>query len=164
MDVTTLEMFENTINELDEFIFIKPICDFFKINYENQCRIIQKDTILKTSSTKKSNKMLFGDERERYTLSKKGFIRWIQLLNPQLVQVSLRDKLEIYQSNVFEFFYQSAIERKQFFEIYSEILSMQRAQKELNSKIKERKEVLHSFKFIKEMRFSLPMDLFSQIE
>lgn len=164
MDNATLEMFDKTINQIDDFVFVKPICDFFKINYENQCRVIQKDSILQSCSTKKSNKMLFGDERDRHTLSKKGFIRWIQLINPQLVQVSLREKLEIYQTNVFEYFYQSAIEKKQFFEIYSEILSLKKAQKEISSKIKEKTDCLHSFKFIREMRLSLPVDLFSNLE
>lgn len=103
-NTTALTMFNTTVKYSGEEIFIKPFCDFFEISYENQCRFIKKDVILQTSSTKKSDKLLFGDERERLTLNKVGFMRWIQLINPQIVQVSLREKLKEYQYLIFEFF------------------------------------------------------------
>jgi len=60
-------------------IFIQPLCEFFGINILNQQRIIKNDPVLSTSHTKKYDKLVFNDTRKRYCLSKKGFIRWVQL-------------------------------------------------------------------------------------
>lgn len=102
-NTTALSMFDTTVKYSGDQIFVKPFCDFFQINYRNQCRIIKNDVILQTSCTKKYDKLLFGDERERLTLSKAGFLRWIQLLNAQIVHVSLKEKLIDYQCLIFEF-------------------------------------------------------------
>ena len=107
METGLSNMFSTTILYSGDYIFVKPFCDFFNINYENQIRNIQGDEILKSEATKKSNKMLFNDKKERYTLSKKGFIRWIQRINPQIVQVSLREKLKQYQIFIFDFLFGS---------------------------------------------------------
>jgi hypothetical protein len=101
------EMYALTVRQMDDYIFVQPICDFFEINYENQCRIISQDEILQSNSTKKSSELHFSDKRLRLALTKKGFIRWIQLINVQTVQVTLREKLIEYQSGIFEVMYGS---------------------------------------------------------
>lgn len=105
MNTTALQMFNLTIKYADDTIFVQPFCDFFQINSQNQYRVINKDLILKSERTKKSSKLIFGDERPRLTLSRRGFIRWIQLINPQIVHVSLREKLMEYQTLIFDFLF-----------------------------------------------------------
>ena len=79
METTALTMFNQTVKYEQEYIWLKPVCDFFKINYENQTRKIKNDPILANQSTKKSNSLMFGDKYPRILLTKKGFIRWVQL-------------------------------------------------------------------------------------
>lgn len=100
---TTLSMFNTTVKYSGDHIFVKPFCDFFQIDYDNQLKRIYNDEICKTSAGKNTDKLIFGDKKERVTLSKVGFMRWIQLINPQIVQVSLREKLKEYQIMIFEF-------------------------------------------------------------
>ncbi|HMG94374.1 MAG TPA: phage antirepressor N-terminal domain-containing protein [Chryseolinea sp.] len=105
METSALEMFNATVKYTGEHIFIKPFCDFFQINMQNQYRSIDKDEILRSERIKKSSMLLFNDERARVALSKRGFTRWIQILNPQIVQVSLRQKLIQYQRLIFDFLF-----------------------------------------------------------
>lgn len=112
MENQELQLFKDTVKYGGEDIFIQPFCDAFGISYRNQCRVITKDKILQTSSTKKSAKLIFGDERRRVCLTPKGFIRWIQLINVQIVHPTLREKLEFYQNYIFDFLYGNWEERK----------------------------------------------------
>ncbi len=106
-----LIIFESTIRKIDGLIFIKPLCDFFHIDYDNQVKRIGKDPILKNQTSKKTDKSLFGDKIPRLAVSKRGFVRWIQIINPQIVQVSLRKKFIDYQIRIFDYLYSSSIER-----------------------------------------------------
>jgi hypothetical protein len=110
METTSLDLFKKTVifNEND-CIFIQPLCDFFEINRENQQRIIKNDAILSNHSTKKSNEFLFGDNYPRTCLTKKGFIRWIQILNVTIVREDLKDKLIEYQTMIFDYLYGEAV-------------------------------------------------------
>ena len=78
METTALKMFESTVSYEGDQIFVKPLCDFFKIDYQNQVERIRNDSILANSYGKNRNKMVFGDNYPRVSLDKKGFIRWIQ--------------------------------------------------------------------------------------
>lgn len=141
-NTTALTMFDSTVKYSGEEIFIKPFCDFFEINYQNQCRFIKKDVILQTSWIKKSDKLLFGDERERLTLSKVGFMRWIQLINPQIVHVSLREKLKEYQSFIFEFFLGNIKSEDKTKLAYSRLNKLKRLQSRIKAEInKSEKEI-----------------------
>lgn len=64
MEKTPLTMFNNTVKYAGDCIFIKPFCDFFQINYDNQCRKIKSSPLLQRSAGKNTDKFLFGDERE----------------------------------------------------------------------------------------------------
>lgn len=112
MEKAALQMFTSTVKNDDEHIYIKPLCDFFKIDPENQGDKIKNDLILAKSSVKKPNKTLFGDNYPRLCLDKKGFIRWIQLLNPNIIDKNLRPSFLIYQELIFEFLYGAAEEQK----------------------------------------------------
>ncbi len=108
METNSLQMFDTTIKYSGEDIFIKPLCDFFKIEYDNQLRNIKNDPILQTSAGKNPSMLLFGDDRPRVTLSKRGFLRWIQLINPRLVPENLREKLTDYQAQIFDYLFRSS--------------------------------------------------------
>jgi P22_AR N-terminal domain len=134
-----LELITKTVQIDNNFIYIKPICDYFEINYENQCRYIAKDTILKNWSTKKSNSLLFGDNYPRVLIGKNGFIRWIQQLNSNLVRKDLKDTLVTYQKNIFDFLY-AAVENttdnnKAIIQLYSKLDDLKLMRKDINSKI-----------------------------
>lgn len=107
MDSTALVMFRNTVMYSGNDIFIKPFCDFFDINYENQRRVINSDRLLQKWSTKKSSSLQFGDKYVRVLLTKKGFLRWIQQLKINIVRKDLQEKLAIYQEYIFDYLYGS---------------------------------------------------------
>ena len=108
METTALKMFESTVKYENDQIFVKPLCDFFKIDYQNQVERIKNDPILANSYGKNRNKMVFGDNYPRVSLDKKGFIRWIQLINPSILPEDLRQNFMTYQTLIFDFFYGSA--------------------------------------------------------
>jgi hypothetical protein len=110
MENQDLQVFNQTVvYDENSSIFVQPFCDFFGINVQNQLRMIQNDTILSSQGIKKSSDFIFNDKRQRMCLTKKGFIRWIQLINPNIVKAEVREKLIMYQSMVFDFIYGEAI-------------------------------------------------------
>lgn len=111
IETSTLTMFESTIKYSGDVIFIKPFCDFFGIQYENQCRVIKRHHILGKMVVKKHDTFTFNDKFERYCLPKRGFITWILGLNPSIVQDNLRKKLMQYQELILDYMFGS-IERE----------------------------------------------------
>jgi len=108
MNEQDLALFQKTIiSDENNHIFVQPLCDFFGISNQNQSRIIKTDPILSKEWTKKSNEFLFGDKHSRNCLSKKGFLRWIQLISPNIVKQELKEKLIEYQVLVFDYIYGS---------------------------------------------------------
>lgn len=81
--------------------FVKPICDFFKIDYDNQVKNIKNDRICQTGTGKKTDETVFGDKRDHLTLSTKTVLRWIQTVNPSIIDGQIRDKFIEFQSNIF---------------------------------------------------------------
>jgi hypothetical protein len=138
MDNTAIKMFSNTIKYDDNtWIWVKPVCDFFKINYENQTRKIKSDPILANHSTKKSNSLMFGDNYPRLLVDKIGFIRWIQLINPNTIATELRSSFEKYQELVMEFLFGS-VEREQKATInYARLKKLRRLKGIINAEIKK---------------------------
>jgi hypothetical protein len=135
MSNSSISMFKDTVRYSGDSIFVKPICDFFQIDYENQLKRINKDPILSKLALKKTSITQFGDGFGRITLPKKGFIRWIQLINPQLVQVNLRDKLIEYQTSVFDFLY-GYIEREEEIKVkYRRLYKLKRLKTRINTEI-----------------------------
>jgi isopropylmalate/homocitrate/citramalate synthase len=127
-----IEIFKEVVTYEKNQIWIKPFCDFFNINYENQTRVIKSDAILANQSTKMSNSLVFGDNYRRVLLSKKGFVRWIQILNVNLVKPELREKFLSFQELIFDFIYGN-IEEKEVTALKQQRLAKL---KKLESKIK----------------------------
>ncbi len=131
METNEIKMFSNTIKYCGEDIFIQPFCDFFQIDYLNQRKVINNNPLLKTSVSKKTSKLLFGDERERIALSKKGFITWILQLRCQIVHPSLQENLYKYQNLIFDYLFGSIEREERFKKNYARIKKLKR----LKSKI-----------------------------
>ncbi len=112
MEKTALQMFTATVKNDDEHIFIKPLCDFFGIDSEKQVVKIKNDPILAFCYAKKSNKTQFGDNYLHFCLDKKGFIRWIQLINPNTINKNMRNSFLSCQELIFEFLYGAAEEQE----------------------------------------------------
>ena len=112
MKTAISQIFEKTIQTDGEYIFIKPLCDFFKIDTENQVLKIKNDPILANCYGKNSNKMLFGDNYPRFCLDKKGFVRWIQIINPTIIDQNLRASFLIYQELILDYLYGAAEEQQ----------------------------------------------------
>lgn len=108
METTALKMFDSTIRkDENDRIFVQPLCAFFKIDTDYQVEKIKNDQILGKSYEKNRNNFIFGDNYPRVSLDKKGFLRWIQLLNPNTVEESLRETFILYQELVFDYLYGS---------------------------------------------------------
>ena len=86
-------------------IFVEPICKFFGINFKNQKERIIEDPILQSEGGKKYHELSFGDKRLRLCLGRRGFIRWIQIINPAIVRPELRKLFVQYQIAVFDYLY-----------------------------------------------------------
>jgi len=110
MENSELQLFRQTVvAEHNDCIFIHPVCEIFEIDSKNQYKIIKNDPILSNQGGKKTASLLFGDNYLRVFLTRKGFIRWIQLLNPNIVREDLREKLIQYQTNIFDYIYGEAL-------------------------------------------------------
>jgi len=90
----------------DDFVFIEPVCDFFRISYINQKRRIADDPICQTGSTKKYSELIFGDKRRRLCVDKRAFLRWIQIISVSIIHPNLRELFQEYQVAVFDYLYQ----------------------------------------------------------
>ena len=112
MNAESLTLFKQTIQYHAQDIFVKPVCDFFNLDYQNQVEKIRIDLILKNCYGKNRNNSLFGDNYPRVTLTKKGFIRWIQLINPNTIAENVRDKFIEYQTMIFDYLFGSMEENE----------------------------------------------------
>ncbi len=109
----SIKVFKKTVIMVNEYIAVKPLCDFFGISYKRAAERIRNDEILKNEWTKMSSETLFGDNRERFCVTKKGFVRWIQLINAGIIGHELRSKFIEFQSNVFDYLYEGNVIKNQ---------------------------------------------------
>jgi hypothetical protein len=93
--------------------FVKPICDFFGIDYENQTKRINNDKICQTDTGKNLSEQVFGDKIQRLTLRDRGFSRWIQIINPSIIAGELTEKFEIFQANIFDYLWNGNIQKRE---------------------------------------------------
>jgi hypothetical protein len=126
METTALQMFTDTVKETDNMIWVRPLCDFFQIDVQNQYTKIKNDPILgklygKNSTDLVQNEKLYGknstdfginDKNGRILLTKKGFIRWIQIINPNIIPFQLLDQFIEYQEKIADFLFGSVEEHE----------------------------------------------------
>ncbi len=100
-----LALRQTIVKAEDDKVFIELACKFFGINLLNQTERIRKDEICKSDFGKNHSEAVFGDKRLRLCLGKKGFIRWIQIINTAIVRKELRELFVQYQVAVFDYLY-----------------------------------------------------------
>jgi hypothetical protein len=88
-----------------EEIFIEPVCNFFGIHLKNQIERIKRDRICQSDVRKNSCQAMFGDNKQRNCMGKRGFIRWIQIINAEIVRPELQTLFIQYQVAVFDYLY-----------------------------------------------------------
>lgn len=103
METTALKMFTETVKEENNLIWVRPLCDFFQIDVQNQYIKIKKDPILAKLYGKNSTDLGKNDKNGRILLTKKGFIRWIQIINPTIIPDELREKFIEYQEKISDY-------------------------------------------------------------
>jgi hypothetical protein len=89
----------------DGYIFIDPVCKFFGIQTRNQIARLKADKICQSDMRKNIFKAEFGDTKRHVCVGKRGFLRWIQIINPAILRKDLRDLFEEYQAAVFDYLY-----------------------------------------------------------
>ena len=157
MQTAILQIFEKTIKTDGYDIFIKPLCDFFGLDTENQVLKIKKDPILANCYGKSSNKTMFGDNYLRFCLDKKGFVRWIQIINPNIIVGKLRESFLLYQEMIFDYLYGAVEEQMMIGKLNAQLQAMKSEYSRIGNEIRitqrELFEVLN-----KRYQYSLPFD------
>ena len=156
-------MFTDTVKFEKTGIWVRPVCDFFKIDVRNQHRNIKNDPILGKLVEKSLPDLGEIDKNGRILLTKKGFIRWIQIINPSIVPANLRDQFIQYQDLITDFILGSLEEHELISNLntqlqvyrnqYSELGNLIRnTQKELNEALNQRYQYRIEFKEQKQMQ------------
>lgn len=82
MQKQELEVFESAVQVIEnDYIAIKPCCEFFEIDYRKQLARIKTDIVTSQLCSKQIIVAADGKQREMYSLPKSGFLRWIYTLN-----------------------------------------------------------------------------------
>lgn len=117
-------------------IWIKPVCDFFQINVQNQYRKIKNDHILKNLWTFLSTDSGEIDKNGRILLTKKGFVRWIQIINPKTVAENLRKQFLQFQEIVIDYLFGTAEEHEKLLSNYTRLKRLRRLHSKVASEIR----------------------------
>lgn len=89
--------------------------------------------------------LIFGDERERIALTKRGFITWILQLRCQIVHPSLQEKLIQYQMLIFDFMFGS-VEREDKIKIdYARLNKLKRLKSKIVNEIAKCEKEIHNY-------------------
>lgn len=153
METTALAMFRQTIKYSGQNIWVRPVCEFFNLDVRNQHKKIKNDPILgklvvkntpdfeKNGNNGRKNRTDLGeiDSNGRILLTKKGFIRWVQIINANTIAEELREKFSIYQELVFDYLYGSADEEKQIKVHYNRMLKLERLYSRIGTEMKREK-------------------------
>jgi len=155
METTALQMFNATVKFIDDHISIKPFCEFFGLDFQNQCERIKRDPVLNQLY---GNFRTTGADSKRYMmvcLTKRGFIRWIDRLNPQNVAENLREKFIQFQILIDEYLNGSEQEQKYIASLNNELQLLQQQYSEMGNRIKQaRKDLFAALN--KRYQYSLP--------
>jgi hypothetical protein len=110
VNTTLYVLVDATVNRY-EYTYIKGTSEISSIRIFDGASNTAKQ-IGQYNYAKNSNKMLFGDNYPRFCLDKKGFVRWIQIINPTIIDQSLRASFLIYQELIFDYLYGAAEEQQ----------------------------------------------------
>jgi len=153
MQQKELENFQKTvIYDENNDIFMQPLCDLFEINYQNQLRFIKSDHILSQEWIKKSAPKMYNDGQKRHCLTKTGFLRWIIILNPNIIKIELQEQFKSYQKLITDYLFSSSITplmkethalNARIMEIHREINALLLEEKKAKREIKRLEDIKH---------------------
>lgn len=172
METTALTMFRQTVQYNGQNIWVKPVCEFFNLDVRNQHKKIKNDSILAKlvgkntpdlEENRKSVPKQPGDLGEidfngRILLSKRGFIRWIQIINANTVTENLREKFSIFQELIFDYLYGSIEDEEQTKLHYNRLRKLERLYGKIGSEIKKEKTIVSHFLNVKYNQLTLNFD------
>lgn len=127
--------FEQAVQMHDGQIWVKPMCDFFEIDVRNQHKKIKNDPIL--SNLVGKNTPVFGelDKNGRILLTKKGFLRWVQIINPNIIPKQRREQFIYFQSMVFDYLFGNMDEKEQKRMEYARLKKLKRVYGKIGNEI-----------------------------
>ena len=165
METTTLKMFSDTIKNENGLIWITPVCEFFNLHVQNQYSKIKNDPILgklygKNHTDLEKNEDLYGknrtdleknedqvrkivpvfgeiDKNGRILLTRKSFLRWIQIINPNTIPENIRDNFILYQEMIADFLFGSIEEHETITKVNHELQQWKQKYSEAGTMIKK---------------------------
>ncbi|MGL4630468.1 MAG: phage antirepressor N-terminal domain-containing protein [Leadbetterella sp.] len=138
MENTAIQMFKSTV-VMDSTMVIsaKPLCDFFGLDWSNQQKLFKNDPHLAQLMVKKPSVAEDGKTREMIHFTKKGFLRWVQLINPNTVRDNLKEKFLNYQMLIFDYLYGSMEEQAKMQRDYLRMRELEDTIKNCKEELKE---------------------------
>jgi hypothetical protein len=86
--------------------------------------------------------LLFGDNYPRVSLNKKGFLRWIQILNTNIISEELRPAFFTYQELIYDYLLGSAEEQKRIGDLNSKLQVLKSEYGRIGSEVKATQKAL----------------------
>lgn len=140
MENTAIQMFKSTVS-MDSVgvISAKPLCDFFGLDWSNQQKLFKNDPHLAQLMVKKPSTGTDGKTYEMIHFTKKGFLRWVQLINPNIVRDNLKEKFLNYQMLIFDYLYGSMEEQDKMQADYKRMRVLEETIKACKDELKDLK-------------------------
>jgi len=122
MNTEIIEYFDETkVDNQSELIPIEPLCQAFKIHFKHQVEALNVHPSLKNEVRIVANKNIFGDDRKRFHLSKKGFTIWLLGMDYKIIDNSIRADFLNYQYGILDYLYESTEQREQILKKKAEL-------------------------------------------
>lgn len=189
METQELAMFTQTVKYSGNYIWVKPVCEFFRLDVRNQHKKIKSDPVLRNLvgkntpdwlknenlvgknhtdyiqtepdifnlRTKKSGDFGEIDQNGRILLTKRGFVRWIQIINANTIPQELRDQFITYQMLVFDYIYGSFEREEQVKVDYVRLKKLRRLYSVIGREIQRVEEQVRLYMDSRYTQLSLPL-------
>jgi len=163
MEAIALVMFNQTVKYENDNIWVKPVCDFFNLHVKNQHAKIKKDLILGKLVGKNRPDLGEIDNNGRILLSKKGFLRWIQIINPNTIDPKLQPSFLLYQELIFDYLIGSGEEQKMIGNLNAKLQDLKMDYSALGNEIRTTQKALFAA-LNRRYQYSLPFEAQKEIQ
>jgi len=122
MKTEIIEYLERTkVDNQSEMIPIELVCQVFGISFKHHVESIKVHPSLNNEAKLVSNKSLFGDDRKRFHLTKKGFTIWLLSIDYKLIKGDNRERFVHYQYGILDYLYDTSEARAQILKRKAEL-------------------------------------------
>lgn len=142
MENTALKMFADTVKYERSLIWIKPVCELFQINAQNQQRKIKNNPLFQKLWTNLSTDLGEIDKNGRILFSKNGFLMWILSINASTVSDESRENFIKYQTLISAFLFGSNEEHDLICKLNKEIQDYKMLYSEVGNQIRKKQKQL----------------------